>query len=121
MRHLVEQLRAEFERFIEQRDALWLLAESSDGDAPLVLKLFADLEQANQTDIFMLFAPEFHTPAQYAAAIVAQLAEQHEQLNRALAEQGSPLLPALPASLQDDRMAPADRLREALCAARALV
>lgn len=121
MRQLVEQLKTELERFIEQRDALWLLVESSDSDAPLVLKLLTDLEQANQTDIFLLFAVEFHTPAQYVAAVVAQLFEQHEQVNQALAEQGHPLLPQLPTSLLDDGMAPADRLREAMCVARELV
>src|SRR4051794_8897249 len=118
MRQLVEQIRGELERFIEQRDALWLLVESSDGDAPLVLKLLTDIEQANSTDIFLLFSLEFHTPAQYVAAIVEQLVEQHAQVNQALFQQGSPPLPALSTALADETMAPVARLREALCAAR---
>lgn len=121
MRQLVEQIRTKIDNFIEQRDALWLFIEATDGDAPIVLKLLADIEQANQTDLFLLFSSEFYSQDQYVTAVLAQLHEQHALVNQALSEQGSPPLPDLPAALNDNTRTPVDRLRQALCAARALL
>jgi tetratricopeptide (TPR) repeat protein len=121
MRKLIEQLRLQIGRFIEQRDDFIMLAACSDDDAGITLQMLRDLEHASATDVFMLMADKFIQPQAFVSVAIERLREQHTLACDALAEKGAPPLPALPDRLSDESRPAELRLREAIGFARALV
>jgi tetratricopeptide (TPR) repeat protein len=121
MRKLFERLHRAIVDFVEQRDDLLLLAACGPEDAALVLKALRDQERTSPSDVFLLFADDFTTPASFVTAAVERLGEERRMACEGLAEEGRPPLPSLPASLSDPSRPAADRLHEALAYARSLL
>jgi tetratricopeptide (TPR) repeat protein len=121
MRKLLDRIQKTIEDFVEQRDDLVLVFSCSDEDAPLLLKIVQDVEQANSTDAFLLFADEFVEPEAYVSLAIDRLREQLQIANDWLAEQGRSPLPATPETLDDVRLSPIQRLGQAMTYARNLV
>lgn len=118
---IVERVKTTVEDFIEQRDDLLLVASCADAETAMVLKLIEDVEQANASDIFLLFAHEFVDAASFAAAAVGTLRAQHGAACDALKEDGREPYPPIPASLDDPALPPLQRLTAAISYARSLL
>jgi tetratricopeptide (TPR) repeat protein len=82
--------------------------------------LLRDIEQANNTDLFLLFANDFISPGEFVTATLERLREERRLACEALAEEGKEPLPPFPEELMNDETAPADRLRGAIEFARSL-
>lgn len=121
MRKLFERFQQEIAAFIEQRDDLLMVVPCTDADAPLVAQSVGDVEQANGTDVFLVFPDPYVMPGPYVDVVVERLREQHALANKALEEESRPPFPPLPADLADARRPPDERLREAIAFAHALV
>ncbi len=121
MRRILEGIRKNLEEFIEQRDDLLMLVSCTDDDAAIALKAVRDVEQANGTDVFLLFADEFTTPEAFASVTVASFREQRTLASDWLAERGREPLPSLPEKLANENLPPVERLARALVFARSLV
>ena len=121
MRKLIEKIQNGLEDFIEQRDNLVMIVSCDDNDAPLVLKIVSDLEQADATDVYLLFADDFVAPDPYVSVTIERLREQHKIANEWLVEQGRKPLPPIPKKLTDETRSPAQRLGDAIMYARSLL
>lgn len=121
MRKLIEQVQANLESFVEQRDDLLMIISCSDDDSPIVLKVLQDVEQANSMDVFLLFADDFVEPLPYVDVAIERLCEQRKIACDWLAEQGREPLPSVPETLDDVELSPARRLGQAMMYARSLV
>ena len=114
MRRLFEQAKQQIGEFIEQRDDLVLILGCSDNDVAIGLKILRDIEQANGTDVFLLFADNFIQPGPFVSVAVERLKEEHRMACEALREEGKPPLPDPPAELSDEKLPPAQRLQRAV-------
>lgn len=121
MRKLIERVQADLESFVEQRDDLLMIISCSENDSPIVLKVLQDVEQANSTDVFLLFADDFVEPLPYVDVAIERLREQRKIACDWLAEQDRELLPPVPDALGDVNLSPVRRLGEAMMYARSLV
>ncbi len=121
MRQLFENARRQLEAFIEQRDDLLLLAACPSDDLGFVLQTLRDIEQSSGTDVFLLFSDNFVQPGPFLDVTAERLRQEHQTACQALAEQGRPPLPPLPAALFDAARPPAERLVMAIDFARALL
>ena len=121
MRALFENAKNQYVEFVEQRDELFLFLSCSDNDAPVSLKLLQDVEQANGTDVFLLFADDFVRPAPYVSVLVERLRQEHGLAQEFAKENGKPALAPFPAELSDESMVPPERLWRALKFARNLL
>jgi tetratricopeptide (TPR) repeat protein len=121
MRRLFEQTRQQLEAFIEQRDDLLLLVGCGPDDAGFVLQALRDAEQANLSDVFLLFSDSFVETKAFVSVAVERLKDEHRTACLALAEQGREPLPPPPARLSDPHRPPDTRLAEAIAYARSLL
>lgn len=121
MQQLFARYRNQLSEFIEQRDDLLLLSLCAVNDAPLVLQTLRDIEQANSTDLFLLFANDFLSSGPFVTAALEHLREEHRLACEALAQEGREPLPPFPESLLNDEAESADRLRGAIEFARSLL
>ncbi|MEW5925885.1 MAG: hypothetical protein AB1941_00220 [Gemmatimonadota bacterium] len=121
MQRLVERLRRGLEEFVEQRDDLLLLLGCSDADAAITAKVVRDAEQANGTDLFLLFTDDFVLPDPYVSVLAERLREEHSLACRALEDEGKPPFPPIPPLLFDAREPPAARLYAGISWARSLL
>lgn len=121
MRKLLEQMRTDCNQFIKQRDDLLMIAPCSDNDSGIALQVLRDIEQADATHIFLLFADSFTESDPFVSVAVERLKQQHSLACAALAEKGKEPLPSMPAGLFHASHPPALRLRDAICFARSFV
>src|SRR5262249_43651240 len=121
MQQLFARFCPQLSDFIEQRDDLILLTLCAVNDAPLALQMLRDIEKATATDVFLLFANDFLSPGQFAAAALEHLREEHRLVCESLAQEGKELLPPFPEALFDEDLAAADRLRGGIEYARSLL
>lgn len=121
MQRLVDGLRGTVEAFVEQRDDLLLLLGCSDDDAALAAKVVSDAEQANGTDVFLLFTDDFVLADPYVAVLGERLREEHRAACAALQEEGREPLPPPPPALFDDTQPPPSRLYAGMAYARSLL
>ncbi|CAG1007007.1 hypothetical protein ANRL2_04668 [Anaerolineae bacterium] len=118
---LIDAIKRSFETFVEQRDDLIMIVTCSDNDAAMVLKFVQDVEQANGTDLFLLFADDFTDADTYVADAVARLREEHSIASEWLTQhERSPLAP-IPENLDDKSISPVRRLGLAMTYARSLI
>src|SRR5215207_8480210 len=110
MQRLVDGLRGRMEGFVEQRDDLLLLLGCSDDDAALAAKVISDAEQANGTDVFLIFTDDFVLADPYVAVLGERLREEHRVACAALREEGREPLPPPPPALFDETQPPSSRL-----------
>jgi tetratricopeptide (TPR) repeat protein len=121
MRGLFEQTRQQLEAFIEQRDDLLLLVACGSEDAGFVLQTLRDAEQANPSDVFLLFSDSFVETNAFVSVAVERLKDEHRTACLALAEQGREPLPPPPEGLSDPYRPAGTRLAEAIAYARGLL
>ena len=121
MQKLIDTFKAQIDDFIEQRSDFLMLLGCSQLEAPIALKIIQDIEQQNNTDVFLLFADDFIALQPYVDVAIERLREQYQLANAWLAEQGHAALPAMPTTLDDPHRPPLRRLAEAMQYARALV
>jgi tetratricopeptide (TPR) repeat protein len=121
MRKLVENLRKDVVRFIEQRDDLLMIVSCSGNDAAIFLQILRDIEQSSAKDIFLLFADDFVLDSPFVSVTVERLREQHNAVCEALAEKNQPPLAPLPPGLFDESQPPQLRLFQAIGFARSLL
>jgi len=114
MQSLLESCKAEIDAFVEQRDDFLMLLAVTDMEAPIALQLVRDVEQANETDAFLLFADDFVAAQPYVDVLVERLREHRELACQWLVEQGREPLPEPPAALGDYRRDPVKRLAAAM-------
>jgi tetratricopeptide (TPR) repeat protein len=121
VQRLVDGLRGTVEAFVEQRDDLLLLLGCSDDDAAIAAKVVSDAEQANGTDVFLLFTDDFVLADPYVAVLAERVAEEHRAACAALGEEGREPLPPPPIALFDEALPPAQRLYAGMAYARSLL
>jgi tetratricopeptide (TPR) repeat protein len=121
MQRLVDGFRCAVEAFVEQRDDLLLLLGCSDEDAAIAAKVVSDAEQANGTDVFLIFTDDFVLAEPYAAVLAERLREEHRAAGAALEAEGREPLPPLPAALFDEAQPASSRLYAGMAYARSLL
>lgn len=121
MQRLIARARKILADFIEQRDDVILLARCSETDWAILLKLLRDLEQADSSDVFLLFGDPFADPESFLALTVERLREEYQVASQALEEDGKSPLPPMPDFLTDKEKLPAERLRGAIAYCRSLL
>src|SRR5258707_1516343 len=99
MRRLFEQLTKTLSRFLNQRDHLLLLVPCADSDIALVLKALRDLDRRSASDLFLLFADDFETPAQFVGGLAKSLHDEWTVTDGAIA--GGDRLTPLPTAFLD--------------------
>jgi tetratricopeptide (TPR) repeat protein len=114
MRRLFEQVRQQVDAFVEQRDDLLLLVACGREDAGFVLQALRDAEQANPSDVFLLFSDGFVEASAFVSVTVERLKDEVRTACLALAEEGREPLPPPPEGLADPHRPPAVRLAEAI-------
>ena len=120
MRKLFEQLKALFRRFLAQRDHLILLVPCADSDVALLLQALRELDRESGSDLFLLFAEDFHTPQQFITDTCLRLQQQHQLLNEAVGPELSKL-PPLPDDFLASKSPVAVRLESGLRYAHSLI
>jgi hypothetical protein len=121
VRRLIDGIRRELSAFIEQRDDLLCLLACSDDDAAVVLKILGDLEQAADSDVFLLFTDDFLQASPYVSVAVERLAEQHRTACDWAADNGREPLAPMPPELFDEARPATYRLFDAITFAKSLV
>jgi tetratricopeptide (TPR) repeat protein len=121
MQKLVKDLQKGIADFIEQRQALWLLVEAGAFEAVLLAQLLSEVERANDTDVFLSLSGNFETAEQYASEAAARLIAEYRSAAAALVGKGHPPLPPLPKYLFSASRSAAEKLRNVLQAAQALL
>lgn len=99
MRKLFEQLMATIREFVKQRDDLLLVVPCEDTDVPLLMKALRDVDRESASDLFLLFAEDFETPASFVDRLAQRLREEHELTNESAPDDAK--LPPLPAAFTD--------------------
>lgn len=124
MQRLVDNLRGQLEGFVEQRDDLILLVRCTHPDAAITLKLLSDVEEANNTDLFLLFSIDFKDADSFVTEAIEKLEQQYEAACAAVKAEGKEPLPPIPTRLTlgaGDARRPDERLKEAIAFSRGLL
>jgi len=120
MRKLFDDVKQDIAAFTEQRDDLTLIMRCGAPEVAIVLKLIESVEE-NSPHTFLDLTDNFYQASAYVDALVTQLTGRFQQASDArVGEGGSPLPPA-PATLDDHRLPPQERLRELMCYARSAI
>jgi tetratricopeptide (TPR) repeat protein len=120
MRRIYEQLKASLSQFVKQRDYLMLLVPCADVDTALLLKALRDLDRESPSDLFLLFADEFHSQAYFVTGVGKHLCDEHE-MTASTAQTPAQQLPPLPVDLMDESRLPSVRIRAAFSYGRSLI
>ena len=120
MRKLFDQIMESLRKFLKQRDHLLLLVPCEDSDVALLLKALRDLDRESGTDLFLLFADDFHTPDTFLNDIVRRLQQEHALTNEAVGPD-VPKLPPLPGAFLDPSNPPLARFEAGLQYAHSLI
>jgi hypothetical protein len=120
MRALIEKFRHQAEEFVEQEDDFLCLVRSTATETGIILKILREIDVANGTDVFLLFADEYRDPASYVAAVLARLREEIRLANQLRAKVQKPLFPELPQAVAAGKE-PHDVLIAAIAYAKTLV
>lgn len=97
MQALLDDFKAQAEAFVGQVDDFTLFVQCPGDETSLVLKILADVDQANEIDRFLAFGNAFATADAFVATMRRDLAERVRLANVALAEVGDPTFPAIAA------------------------
>jgi hypothetical protein len=120
MRALIEKFRHQAEVFVEQEDDFLCLVRATATETGIVLKVLREMDVANGTDLFLLFADEYRDPASYGVAVLARLREEVRLANQLRAKEQKPLFPELPVEAAAGKEPP-DVLIAAIAYAKTLV
>jgi tetratricopeptide (TPR) repeat protein len=118
---LIQSARKAIAEFIEQRDDLIMLLSCGDNDCAVLLKLFRDAEQGNDTDVFLLFADDFVAAEPYVSVIGERLRVEHRIASEAAIEAGKSPFPPIPDVIFDPQQHPSYRLYKAAAYTRSLL
>ncbi len=97
MQALLDEFKETAEAFVAQIDDFALLVQCPGDETSLVLKILADIDQANEIDRFLSFGNPFTAAETFVATMRRELAERVRLANVALAETGAPTFPPLAA------------------------
>jgi tetratricopeptide (TPR) repeat protein len=107
MQQIIQQIIDTLTGFISHAEERVMLIEAKDDEAPLLLKSFGMVEEAeNVPDIFLSFGDDFHDIRNYVEMMIERQRDQIEQLNIQLEKAEKPLLEQIPDELLQ-RNAPA--------------
>jgi len=121
MLKLIEEIKQSIESFVEQRDDLVMIIPCSNNDAAMLLKFIQDVEQANSTDLFLLFADDFIDAESFVTSAIAHLQAEHDiAVDWQLQHKATPLA-SIPDNLNDNTISPVRRLGLAMIYARSLL
>lgn len=118
MKAFFQKLTSELVSLVDRQDHFAMAVRCRDHECGYILKILRSRDEADGDNAYWLFAGEFTDPAGYAAAIAAEFAARREAACEALAAEGKPAWPPLPA---DGAAAPAERLRALMIYARDLL
>lgn len=121
MRKLIDRIRADIVDFLEQRCDQLLIVSCSDTDAPIVLKIVQEVDQADASDAFLLFADDFVATSAYVSVVTERLREQVRTADGWLVEQGRDPFPPLPEAVSGQLMTPMQRLVQVMTYAVSLL
>jgi len=108
VRKLFDQLLATVREFVKQRDDLLLLVPCADSDVPLLMKALRDVDRESGSDMFLLFADDFDTPASFVDRLAVRLGEELQLTNESLPDPEK--LPPLPVAFVGGAEPPFARL-----------
>jgi len=121
VRKLVAALQTRTEAFLAQRKNVLLVVRAGEAEYLPLVSVVAGIESGGSPDDFLLFADEFHSPAQYATALVQSLGARYAVIGPALQKEGMDVPAELPPALRDERRPPVDRVRDLLVFERGLL
>jgi tetratricopeptide (TPR) repeat protein len=121
MRDLIDRFASEVRSFVEQRDALILLAACTSQDTAIALKTLRDVDRASPADLLLFFADDFTDSASFVNTAVRRFREEHRLACESRVQAGEDSFPPFPTSLLETGRAPAQLLREAMGFARSLL
>jgi tetratricopeptide (TPR) repeat protein len=121
MRDLIDRLASEVRDFIEQRDALILLAACTGKDTAIALKTLRDVDRASPADLLLLFADDFTDSASFVNTAVRRFREEHRLACASRVQAGEDPFPPFPTLLLETGRAPAQLLHDAMGFARSLL
>jgi tetratricopeptide (TPR) repeat protein len=121
MRKLLKQVSARLGDFVDQRDDLVLVLRADVGDALPLLSILEGIEGERASDFFWTFTDAFEDPRSYADAVVEAFTTKHTAATLAMAKEGLPAWPAIPAEVSDREAHPVARLRALAAFSRELL
>lgn len=100
MQHIIQEIVDTLQGFIDHEERSVMLIEAKTEEAPLLLKTFGMVEEAETSpDVFLSFGDEFQDTRRYVELIIERQREQIELVNLELEKLNQPLLAELPAEL----------------------
>lgn len=114
MRRKLDELRANLDWFVQQRDELVLVLDIVGDEVVYVLKLLEAVEQGRPGDVFLSFAHPLEDLHGYMAALMDNVTTQIEGANALRRHDGLEPWPALPPRCLDARVGPSDRIKALL-------
>lgn len=109
---MLKEIGERLESFIEQRNDVALILHSPAADSLPILKILEGLEEASASDLFWIFTDNFAAPQTYVNDVVRGFAMKHELVRLAMAKNGMPPWPPIPAEVLNESVPPSHRLRE---------
>lgn len=111
MQHIIEEIKENFQVFIDDEEKTVLLIEAAAEESLLLLKTLSMLEDDELSpDIFASHTDAFSDTRTYVNALFENQSLQIESVNEALAERGEPLLEEFPIELSNRSIINHDRL-----------
>jgi tetratricopeptide (TPR) repeat protein len=121
MKRKIEELRENLDEFVQQDDYPILLVGCVSEELAYVVKFVQSLDEIHEHCYFVTFPEPFESPVAYLDAVVNNVETQIAGANEVRAQEGEPLLPVVPAELNDLRRTPEQRLRGVLDYLRSLL
>src|SRR5436190_12426277 len=90
---------ATIREFVKQRDDLLLVVPCADTEVALLMKAMRDVDRESGSDMFLLFAEDYETPASFVERLALRLGEELQLTNESAPDDAK--LPPLPAAFTD--------------------
>lgn len=119
MRRKFEQLKQNLTWFVEQRDNLVLVVDTTEHEIPYVLKMLDAVEQEHASDVFLAFAHDIIDADDYLSILMDNVQTQLAAVNELRRKAQQPNWPLLPPECTSRRVAPSERLKALLLYVRA--
>ena len=121
MRKVLERVNERLQGFVSQRDDLALVVRCSQTESILILKILENGEESSSTEMYWIFAEPFRNPDDYATTLVDTFAAKNDAVRILQEKEGMPIWPSFPEGLKNAKSPPAQRIRDLMVLARALL
>ena len=122
MRTIIREIQTTFKGFVNGSRYRMMIVYCAPEHSPLILKsLDAIEEDPASPDIFLTFGYDFADSASYVAQVLANLREQHRNVNEELTQRGESPLAPLPAENEEATEQPEARLASAAQSVRQII